>query len=71
MGSMNVVRLIAWDYTCADGCCDDYGTRLVVNGEEITKYFSPENGNFASDIAALLQKVGAQDTQVIPEDERT
>ncbi|WP_336638416.1 hypothetical protein [Lysinibacillus fusiformis] len=25
-----------WDYTCGDGCCYDWGTRLYVNGEAIT-----------------------------------
>jgi len=24
-----------WHYTCGDGCCDDYGEKVLVNGEDI------------------------------------
>lgn len=24
-----------YHYTCGDGCCDDYGERVFVNGEQI------------------------------------
>lgn len=24
-----------WHWTCGDGCCDEYGEKLLVNGEDI------------------------------------
>lgn len=27
------IQLKSWDYTCADGCCTDFGTQLFLNGE--------------------------------------
>jgi hypothetical protein len=30
-----VLQTQDWHYTCGDGCCDDYGQRLFVNGDDI------------------------------------
>ena len=30
-----VVRLRPWERTCGDGCCDDYGVDVIVNGEKL------------------------------------
>lgn len=29
------ILLDDYSYICGDGCCEDYGTRIVVNGEEM------------------------------------
>lgn len=29
------ITLEEWDYTCADGCCSDYGTKIYLNGKEL------------------------------------
>jgi hypothetical protein len=34
------IILSQWDWSCGDGCCDDYGTELFVNGNSVTRYFN-------------------------------
>lgn len=29
---MVTIELKDWDYHCADGCCSEYGTKIIVNG---------------------------------------
>ena len=29
------IELQDWEYTCGDGCCTSYGTRIILNGEEL------------------------------------
>ena len=29
------INLQEWDYTCGDGCCYMYGTKIYVNGQEL------------------------------------
>ena len=36
------IRIREWDYTCADGCCYDYGQDLYINNLLITNYFEGE-----------------------------
>lgn len=41
MDNMKIkLTLVDWDYTCADGCCYDWGTDVFVNGEEVSTYQS-------------------------------
>ena len=40
----------SWDWECGDGCCSDYGTRLIVNGCHIAEYADSNGG-----VAELLQ----------------
>ena len=39
------IVLSSWNWSCGDGCCDDYGTELFVNGVSISRYcdFSPDS----------------------------
>jgi len=30
------IKLTGWDTHCADGCCSEWGTRLEIDGVEIT-----------------------------------
>lgn len=39
------IKLRDWDYTCGDGCCYDYGTELLINGESI----DDESGSYIGD----------------------
>ena len=32
------IKLTDWDTHCADGCCSEWGTRLEIDGVEITEY---------------------------------
>lgn len=34
-GERNIV-FNPYHYSCSDGCCDDYGTKVIVNGFQIT-----------------------------------
>lgn len=43
------IELENWDYTCADGCCYDYGTTLKVNGIE------SDNHNAGDDVETALK----------------
>jgi hypothetical protein len=45
-----------WHYTCGDGCCDDYGERLYVNGEELEKVDIYYNAHGA--IEEILKHLG-------------
>ncbi len=49
------IKLTDWHYTCGDGCCDDYGTRLGVDGVEITDY---ADMNVEDTIEKLLTHLG-------------
>ncbi len=49
------IKLVGWDYTCGDGCCYDYGTRLEVDGVEITDY---AEANAEDTIEKLLTHLG-------------
>lgn len=33
-GSVSI-KLEDWDYSCGDGCCYSYGTKLLMNGKEL------------------------------------
>ena len=33
------IQIKNWHYTCGDGCCDDYGMDLIVDGETIDTQF--------------------------------
>jgi hypothetical protein len=48
------ITLQPWHYTCEDGCCDEYGTALYVDGKEITRHFDADE----SDIKTLLDAIG-------------
>lgn len=56
---MNKIELVHWDYTCGDGCCTDYGLKLVLNGEVLDSYFC---NNTESGIKALLDKLNVEHT---------
>lgn len=32
------ITLKDWDYTCADGCCTDSGTQILIDGKEVEHY---------------------------------
>jgi hypothetical protein len=53
------ITLEEWDYTCGDGCCYSYGTRLYLNGKEL-EHPNPEvhdNGYVGMDVTTALQSV--------------
>lgn len=39
-----------WHYTCGDGCCDDYGQRLFVDGNDI-------EADIYSDAHSAIEKI--------------
>lgn len=43
------IEFLDWDYTCADGCCTTYGTKILVDGKEIEHYASNENDFIPND----------------------
>ncbi|MCY9737489.1 hypothetical protein M5X17_27690 [Paenibacillus alvei] len=32
---MNKIVIRSWSHSCGDGCCDNYGTDITVNGVDI------------------------------------
>lgn len=32
------IELKDWEYICSDGCCTDYGTKILIDGVEIEHY---------------------------------
>jgi hypothetical protein len=53
------IKLEQWHYQCADGCCDDYGTYLYVNGKKL-EHPDPEifaNGYLGEDVGIALEAV--------------
>ena len=30
-----LIEFKEWDYTCGDGCCTSFGTKLLLNGKEL------------------------------------
>ena len=53
------IKLEQWHYQCADGCCDDYGTYLYVNGKKLEHPNSEisDNGYLGEDVATALWAV--------------
>lgn len=39
-----VIELEPWDYTCGDGCCYIWGTKVKVNGVELEGDADSNNG---------------------------
>lgn len=48
-----------WTYTCGDGCCTTFGTKLLLNDEEL-KHPNPEildNSYIGDDVKTALEAV--------------
>lgn len=61
------IELKEWDYTCGDGCCYEYGRKVLLNGEELEHPDSTEenwipNSNVGDSVGdslrAVLKKLG-------------
>ena len=53
------ITLEDWDYTCGDGCCTDYGTKLYLK-DKLLEHPNPEqwNNNYiGGDVETALQAV--------------
>lgn len=52
------IKLESWHYQCGDGCCDNYGTNLYLNGKQL-EHPIPEtnNGYLGEDVSTALQAV--------------
>ena len=48
------VELTDWTWSCADGCCTNYGTTVLVNGEEMPL----QNQDRATIIEQILTHLG-------------
>jgi len=64
------IELKGWDSICGDGCCADYGTFVILNGEEV-EHYNPEqhNNSYIGDnvevaLRSVLKKLG-YDVEVI------
>lgn len=53
------IELQGWDYTCGDGCCTDFGTRIILNGEELEHPDEEQfdNGYLGTDVETALLSV--------------
>lgn len=53
------IKLEQWYSQCADGCCENYGTYLYVNGKKL-EHPNPEvsdNGYLGEDVSTALEAV--------------
>jgi hypothetical protein len=53
------ITLEEWDYTCGDGCCFSYGTKIYLNGKEL-EHPNPEvddNSYVGDDVTTALLAV--------------
>jgi hypothetical protein len=53
------IKLEEWHYQCGDGCCDDYGVYLSLNGKRL-EHPNPEifyNGYIGMDVGIALEAV--------------
>ena len=60
------ITLEEWDYTCGDGCCYSYGTKIYLNGKEL-EHPNPEvlDNSYVGDtvsvaLLAVLKELGYQ-----------
>lgn len=53
------IELEDWDYTCGDGCCYLYGTRIIMNGEEVPHPLGEleDNSYIGSEVELALEAV--------------
>jgi hypothetical protein len=64
MSKKLVIKLEEWDHTCGDGCCYNYGTKILLNGEELEHPESDDISNlYIGDsvelsLWAVLKKLG-------------
>jgi hypothetical protein len=65
---VNEIVIRDWDYTCADGCCYEWGTTIYVNGKQLDLMWNPED-HLPAVIDAILKELGVEAT-VKYEDER-
>lgn len=57
----DIIKLINWHTRCGDGCCDDYGTRLIINDVIVDNDFF-EGEKFIVDI---MKSLGIVDYEII------
>lgn len=60
------ITLEEWSYTCADGCCTSFGTKMYLNGKEL-EHPNPEvldnsyvGDNVTTALLAVLKELGYQ-----------
>jgi hypothetical protein len=58
------ITLEEWDYTCGDGCCYSYGTKVYLDGKEL-EHPNPEvddnsyvGDNVSTALLAVLKELG-------------
>lgn len=50
-----VIKFEDWDYTCGDGCCYEWGTKIYINGTQVANY----NGGVAQQVFVdILEHLG-------------
>lgn len=49
------IKLVDWDYECADGCCFSYGQDIYLNGKELNEQHAEDSENA---LVAVLTELG-------------
>ncbi len=52
--SLVTLTLKDWEYTCGDGCCYEWGTDVMINGERVSTYQS----NLEQTLREVLEHLG-------------
>ena len=58
MDSTIKIEIKEWNYRCGDGCCDTFGTSLIINGDECIN--SNAGGDVYQALEFLLQKLNVK-----------
>lgn len=58
-GERNIV-FKPYHYSCSDGCCDDYGTKVFINGFQITG----DGENFESVVSSIMEFLEVDNVEI-------
>ena len=62
---MKKIHVEDWHHTCGDGCCDEWGTAVYVDGKAVELSYGVD----VDDIESILKAVGV-DYEITYEDTR-
>jgi len=49
-----IIRTEEWQYTCHDGCCYTYGTKVFINEKQVTSGYANEVDTIIEEVLKYL-----------------
>ena len=50
------IKLVEWDHTCSTGCCNRYGTKVIVDGKMLEGDFLGDDVEYS--LRYVLEELG-------------